>query len=457
MTSRPDSPLSTEPGESPERIPVRIERLVFQGDGLGRLPDGRVVFVPGGAPGDLVEVRLLPGRRDFTRGEIRRLLEPSPLRTAPPCRYFGTCGGCQWQHLTAAGQLAWKAEMLRELFVRIAKLPDAPVAPPVAPLSPLGYRGRAQFKVAPAQPGTRVRLGFHQRESHRVVEMGSCPLLHPALNSLLGALRRMRTPDLVRLFPGLGEVWAAVGTGTGEALVTLFARSGERAALHLVAHRLAEAVPGLVGVVLMQGDPRHQPRFLDRHGRGALIEQVGSFRFRVDATAFFQVSGQAAEALTALALEAAGLTGRERVLDLYCGVGTFTLPLARRAGEVVGVEAHPAAAADAAHNAREHGCGNVRIVRGQAERVLPDLCEGGVDLVVLDPPRQGVERGLLEALATLAAPRIVYVSCDPSTLARDVGFLARQGYACVRLTPVDLFPQTFHLETVALLERREPR
>jgi 23S rRNA (uracil1939-C5)-methyltransferase len=265
----------------------------------------------------------------------------------------------------------------------------------------------------------------------------------------------MRTPDLLRLFPGLGEVWAAVGTGTGEVLVTLFARPGERAALRLVAHHLREALPGLVGVVLMQGDPRRQPRLLDRHGHGALTEQVGPLRFRVDATAFFQVSGLAAEALTALTIEAAGLTGGERVLDLYCGVGTFTLPLARLAREVVGVEAHPAAAADAAHNARQNGCANVRILRGQAEQVLPGLAGTRADVVVLDPPRQGASRGLLEALGALAPPRIVYISCDPSTLARDAGLLGGQGYACVRLTPVDLFPQTFHLETVALFERRD--
>jgi 23S rRNA (uracil1939-C5)-methyltransferase len=184
------------------------------------------------------------------------------------------------------------------------------------------------------------------------------------------------------------------------------------------------------------------------------MEQVGPHRFRVDATAFFQVSGLAAETLTRLVMEGAALTGSERVLDLYGGVGTFTVPLARHAKEVVGVEANAAAASDAAHNLRINECAGARIVQAQAEQALPGLAhEGPWDLVVLDPPRQGASRRVLDAITEMAVPRVVYVSCDPSTLARDLGALVRAGYRCTALTPVDLFPQTFHLEVVAVLER----
>jgi 23S rRNA (uracil1939-C5)-methyltransferase len=184
------------------------------------------------------------------------------------------------------------------------------------------------------------------------------------------------------------------------------------------------------------------------------MEQVGEHRFRVDATAFFQVSGLAAATLTRLVVEGAALTGTERVLDLYGGVGTFTVPLARLAREVVGVEANAAAAADAVYNLRSNGCPGARIIQAQAEQALPALSqEGSWDLVILDPPRQGVSRRVLETIREMSVPRIVYVSCDPSTLARDLGLLVPAGYRCSVLTPVDLFPHTFHLEAVAVLER----
>jgi 23S rRNA (uracil1939-C5)-methyltransferase len=429
-----------------------IERLVFQGSGLGRLPDGRIVFVPYTAPGDEAEIEIAEARDDFVRANLVRVLTPAPLRANPACRYFGDCGGCQWQHLTNAAQVEWKGQILRELLARVGKLPDLPVSPPIAPIGPWGYRARAQLKV---HAGGRPRIGFHQRETHRVVDIDRCPLLDDRLNGILGALRRMRDPSLLTLFPGLREIWVAAGAGDGEAIVALFARARDRAAIRLLFHRLQTEAPSVVGVVLLDGDPRQHPRVVDRHGQGAITEQVGEHRFRVDATAFFQVNGQAAGTLTRLVLEGANLTGSEAVLDLYSGVGTFTVPLARRAREVVGVEANARAAADAVYNLRGNGCPRARIVRAQAEQALTALAqEGPWDLVVLDPPRQGVSRRVLDGITRLAIPRIVYVSCDPSTLARDLGVLLPAGYRCANITPVDLFPQTFHLEAVACLERR---
>ncbi len=434
-----------------QRLRVAIERLVFQGAGLGRLPDGRVVFVPYTAPGDDVEIEVTEIRDDYVRAGLVRILNPAPVRAVPDCRYFGTCGGCHWQHLVYASQLDWKREILRELLARVGKLTDVSMSPAIAPAGPWEYRNRAQFKVSKTD---RLHIGFHQRETHRVVDIDRCPLLDARLNRVLGVLRRMRDPALPKLFPGLREVWVAVGTGTGEAIVSLFARTQDRAAIRLLFHRLQAEVPTLQGVVLLDGDPRQHPRFVDRHGHGAIMEQVGDHRFRVDATVFFQVSGLAAETLTRLVIEGAALTGSERVLDLYGGVGTFTLPLTRLAKEVVGVEANAMAAADSLHNLRSNGCTGARIVQAQAEQALPGLAqEGPWDLVVVDPPRQGVSRRVLDVLARMAVPRLVYVSCDPSTLARDLGILVPAGYRCIRLTPVDLFPQTFHLESVAILER----
>lgn len=446
-----------------ERMRVTIERLVFQGSGFGRLSDGRIVFVPYTAPGDDVEVEVIETRDDYVRARLVRLLSPGPTRATPACRYFGTCGGCHWQHLTYASQLEWKRDILCELLARVGKLTDVSVSAPIAPASPWEYRARAQFKVF---AGSRLHIGFHQRETHRVVDIDRCPLLDARLNRVLGILRDMRDPALPKLFPRLREIWVAVGvgagagtgTGAGEAIVSLFARAQDRAAIRLLFHRIQAELPTLQGVVLLDGDPRQHPRFVDRHGHGAIMEQVGPHRFRVDATAFFQVSSLAAQTLTRLVMERAALTGAERVLDLYGGVGTFTVPLARRAKEVVGVEANAAAAADAVHNLRINECAGARIIQAQAEQALLALVqEGPWDLVVLDPPRQGASRRVLDAITEMAVPRIVYVSCDPSTLARDLGALVPAGYRCTALTPVDLFPQTFHLESVAVLERTRGR
>lgn len=436
-----------------QRLQVTIERLVFQGSGLGRLPDGRVVFVPYTAPGDLAEVEVTEAREDFVRANLVQVVTASPVRVAPPCRFFGNCGGCQWQHLEYAFQLQWKREILRELLARVGKLSGAPVSVPVVPAGPWEYRARAQFKIFAR---ARLHIGFHQRETQRVVDIDRCPLLDARLNEVLRTLRSMRDPALHKLFPRVREVWAAVGTGTGtgEVVVSIFARTQDRAAIRLLFHRIQAEVPTLQGVVLLEGDPRQHPRFVDRHGHGAILEQVGDCRFRVDASAFFQVSGLAAGTLTRLVMEAATLTGSERVLDLYSGVGTFTVPLARLAREVLGIEAHAAAATDAVYNLRANGCEGARIVQAQVEQVLPSLAkEGPWDLVVLDPPRQGCSRRVLDAITGMAVPRVIYVSCDPSTLARDLGILVPAGYRCLSLQPVDLFPQTFHLESVAVLER----
>jgi len=373
------------------------------------------------------------------------------VRATPPCRYYGQCGGCQWQHLEYPAQLAWKREILRELLARVGKLTDVPISDPVTPAGPWEYRARAQFKVF---TGGKPQIGFHQRETHRVVDIDRCPLLEGRLNGILRTLRSMRDPTLAKLFPRLREIWVTVGTGTGEALISLCTHARERAAIRLLFHRVRDEMPSLQGVVLLEGDPRQNPRLVDRYGQGATMEQVGAHRFRVDATAFFQVSGVAAETLTRLVMGAAELTGGERVLDLYSGVGTFAVPLARLTETVVGIEANVAAAADAVHNLRLNGCEGARILQAQVEQVLPSLAqEGRWDLVVLDPPRQGCSRRVVDAMVAMAAARIVYVSCDPSTLARDLGILVPSGYRCSSLQPVDLFPQTFHSETVAVLDR----
>lgn len=434
-------------------VPLRIDRLVFRGDGLARMPDGRVAFVPLTAPGDEILGAVREDHRDYVRAEAVEIRTASPLRVAPACPHFGACGGCQWLHLGTEGQTSWKAEILRELLARVAHLADPPVRPTLAPLPALHYRTRAQLKAA--RDAGRLRLGFFRRASRRVVDIGACPLLHPLLNEILSGLNRLRHPDLGRLLPGLEEVWLSASPRTGECLVALFARGAERRNLRYLFHTLREQVPGLVGLVLFEGEGRRRPRALECLGRRAIRMRVRDLDLRVDAVSFFQVSEEAAEALVAAVEVAVGAGPAERVLDCYCGVGTLTLPLARRAGTVTGVEAAAPAWADAVHNARTSRVGNATVLQRSTEAALMEAARGaqGADLVVLDPPRQGLSAAAAEGLVRLAPRRIVYASCDPSTLARDVGKLRAHGYALTGVQPLDLFPQTYHLEAVAVLDR----
>jgi len=341
--------------------------------------------------------------------------------------------------------------MLEELLVRVGKLEGVEVAPTIDPGAPWEYRTRAHLKVV---GGARPSIGFHRRESHHVVDIDRCPLLDSRLNVLLRTMRHMKHPSLFSLFLRLRDAWVALSTGTGEMVLSLLARVRDRGALRFVLHTLQPKVPGLCGVVLLDGDPRQGIRIVDWVGREAIRELVGDARFRVGATAFFQVSGLAAGRLTSLVLGGAQLTGTERVLELYSGVGTFTVPLAKNAREVIGIEGNPAAAADGEANLRENACATARVIAAPAEHALPSLSAGGPwDLVVLDPPRQGCSRSVLDYLIAARSSRLIYVSCDPSTLARDLGILVGAGYRCVSLQPIDLFPQTFHLECVAVLER----
>ena len=260
-----------------QRVSVKIERLVFQGDGLGRLPDGRVIFVPATAPGDEVEAQVEEDRGHFVRGAAVRILAASPVRVDPPCRYFGTCGGCQWQHLAYPAQLEWKHRILEELLVRVGKLEGVPIAPTIDPGAPWEYRARAQFKVI---GGARPCIGFHQRETNRVVDIDRCPLLDPRLNALLHAMRHMKHPSFFSLFQRLREAWVALGTGTGEMLLSLFARAQDRGALRLLFHTLQAAAPGLRGVVLLEGDPRQAPRIVDWCGARCSTSRSATRAFR---------------------------------------------------------------------------------------------------------------------------------------------------------------------------------
>jgi 23S rRNA (uracil1939-C5)-methyltransferase len=384
-------------------LEVRIESLAAGGDGVAHDPQGRVLFVPLTAPGDRVRVRVLVSRKRFARGEVLEVLEPSPSRTPPVCSVFGTCGGCAWQHVSYSDQVSAKAKIVADALERIGRLGSVSV--PITP-SPLvwGYRNRARL----VQEGER--LGYRMRRSHAVCVVQECPVLEPQLQKVLACDR----PSWEGREPREWEIVAGIGGATRVRPVDAAAPSG------------VEAVE----------------------------MQVGDDRLRISPGVFAQGNtGLLAPLAQAVVREARGGEAATSALELYAGAGLFTLGLARHFDCVWAVESHPGAVADLRVNLERSGAANVDVREGPVEEILPRLQVHAPDAVVLDPPRAGVSEEVLDQIQALQAQRIVYLSCDPATLARDLGRLRDAGYPLRHVEAFDLFPHTPHVEVLATLTR----
>lgn len=404
--------------------------LAFGGEAIARV-NGRVTFVPFGLPGEVARLELVEDKRDFARGRILDLDEPSAERVRPPCPYFFECGGCSLQHAAYPAQLRFKQQVVVEQLGRIGHLAEAAtlVRPTIGMISPWEYRNHIRFTV-----GRRFgELCFTKRGGRQLLRIDRCLIAQPPINALAALLQG-------RLVGFRGhQVAIRVGANTGELLV----------------------------------NPRLDVLPEAPSGQAYLEEALFDRRFRIAAPAFFQVNTRRearpipeglrgppwpippdglsmAEVLAIVVHDQLDLRGGELLVDAYGGVGTFAVLLARAAGRVIGIEESPAAVKDARHNAAD--LPNVEILEGKTERVLPRL-EARSDAVVLDPARVGCQPEVLEALVARAVPRVVYVSCDPATLARDLASLVERGYRLHHVQPLDMFPQTYHIESVALLTR----
>ena len=384
-------------------VELTLDGIAHGGDAVGRLPDGRVCFVPYALPGERVRVRVTRQRKRYARAHLLAVLEPSPARVAPPCPYFGPgrCGGCQLQHAAPEAQAALKQRVLREQLQRIGGVADPPVAPPLT-VSPTAYRSTARFAVDPTG-----RLGFRRAGSHDVQPVDRCLLLDEATQRL-----RERIGDR---WQGTREVVVRTGGGLG-----------------------AGAVVSADGAIVAGSEP--------------VVISVGDVDLQVSAGSFFQTGPQGAALLLRLVRDAAAVRPGDVVLELFAGVGLFTCGLAADGGVVTAVESSDSAVRDLTVNVSET---DVQVVHGDAGRAVTAIRAEGqqVDIVVLDPPRRGAGPGLCADIAGLGARRLVYVSCDPAALARDTGVLANAGYQLAHVQPVDQFPQTAAIEAVATFDR----
>lgn len=445
-----------------EELELSIESLAYGGNGVAR-HNGFVVFVRGGLPGDRVRARVTKVKRGFAEGLASTLLEPGPDRVEAPCRHFGVCGGCRFQDLAYGAQLAQKERQVRDALVRIGRIADPPLEPIVPAASLYGYRNKLEYSFSSGEDG--VELGFHRAGRwDEVIGIEECLLTTDVGNAIRVAVRAWAREEQLEPYDqatGTGYLRHLVvreGRNTGQALVVLVTAPGE----HFEAGYLVDVLrrfPEVRSIHWAINDtPAEQTNLPTRllWGEDAIEEELLGLRFRLRPSAFLQTNTEMAEQLYGLAREGAALTGSENVFDLYCGTGTIGLALAAEAGFVWGLEISEEAVACAIENAELNGIENARFFAGNVGQTLEELVEeaGAPDVVVVDPPRAGLAGKALRRTGALGAPRIVYVSCNPTTLASDVQVLRDDyGYELVRCRPVDMFPHTPHVESVSLLTR----
>lgn len=431
---------------------VTIEKLIYGGEGLAH-HEGATVFVPFVLPGERVDVVPVAQKKKFVRGRVERILESSAERIAARCPHFGVCGGCDYQHIPYDAQLRYKSEILRETLRRLGRIEwTGEIATHASPL--WGYRNRAQWKVRPlarppedaaangADGKDKLGIGYFRANSTALCAVEDCSIVSPLLLKTLLALRG--APAAGALPRGLREIEAFVDAADAKLLLTAtFAGLPSRAAEH--ADALRRVAPEIVS--LLFHDPSHDR--MELFGPGFLDYQAGGIAYRVGHFSFFQVNRSLVDELVREVVERE--EGGRLALDLFAGVGLFSVPLAKRFERVVSVESNPAAARDLETNMR--GQGTIEVRTAEVERFLERTKERP-ELVVLDPPRAGVTPEAIQRMTKLAPARVTYVSCEPPTLARDLASMAKAGYECTEVHLFDFFPQTFHMETVVRLRRR---
>jgi len=463
---------------------ILIEDMSEEGEGIGKV-DGFTLFVKGTVIGDRARVKVMKIKKTYGYARLMEVLVPSPDRVEPICPVAGPCGGCQLQALSYERQLAFKEEKVRNQLKRIGGFEEPPVLPAIGMECPFGYRNKAQFPLGRSKDG-RIITGFYAGRTHSIIETPRCYLGSPVNEEILHIVIRWMEEYHIQPYDEEGHrgLVRHVLIRTGEQLMTkeyedqsdtdkeekdaprqlmvcLIINGKKLPHSEELVKRLL-AVPGMTSIsfnintertnVILGKEVRHL------YGNGYITDTIGDIRYRISPQSFYQVNPEQTAKLYGTALEYAGLTGDEIVWDLYCGTGTITLFLAQRAREVRGVEIVPAAIEDARANAAANGITNAQFYVGKAEEILPQIYEKErvrADVIVVDPPRKGCDQTLLNTILEMEPQRVVYVSCGPATLARDLKILCEEKYELIKVQPVDMFAQTVGIENVALLIRKK--
>jgi 23S rRNA (uracil1939-C5)-methyltransferase len=422
-----------------KKVQVCIESVAFKGYGVARI-HGKVVFIPHTVTGDQAWIEMTEEKEKYAMGRLTQITKPSSWRVDPLCTSFGSCGGCQWQHIDYLIQCKLKKEILEDVLKRFGGVKESPPITVIPSPQSFGYRIRAQLK---AKGKT---LGYFQEKSHRIVDIQACPIAHPLINQMIPLIRKRFLP-----FSRMGEIEINVSSDESKGVLILPFLSFGRGSENVFGEFLQNDTL-VKGIVITQkerfncfGDPTLNftiPLGQEREKR--------NLKFRISPGSFFQVNPMQNQTLIQTVLQFAKANTVERALDLYCGIGNLTLPLAMGAKEVLGIEENRMAIKDARFNAERNGIRNCEFIQGRVEDVLMSWKREKPDLVVLDPPRKGCKT-VLGQVARLKPKKVVYVSCEPTTFSRDLHLFQERGYSLQRLVLIDMFPQTYHIEVIGLL------
>ncbi|MGV8983261.1 23S rRNA (uracil(1939)-C(5))-methyltransferase RlmD [Clostridium sp.] len=451
------------PVEKNEEYVMTIDNMGYEGEGVGKI-DNFTVFVAGAIVGEEVKIKIVKVSKNFAFGKLLEIIEPSPSRIEPICSIYKNCGGCNLQHIDYEGQLDFKTNRVMQVVNRIGKLEDVIIHPTLGMESPYNYRNKVQLPVS--NKNGQVDIGFYAARSHDIINMETCYIQDKVADIVVKLTRQWIKEYNIQSYNeethmgSLRHIVIRKGFKTGEVMVVLVTNGKSLPHKEEFIAIMTKKIQGIVSIVQNINKEKTNVILGDRcvtlWGKDTITDYIAEFKFEVSPLSFFQVNSIQTEVLYSKALEYANLSGGEVVLDAYCGTGTISLFLSQKAKKVYGVEIVPEAIENAKINAKENKVDNAEFIVGEAEVVIPELISKGVraDVVVVDPPRKGCDKILLEAIASMGPKTIVYVSCDPGTLARDLGILNELGYRTLEIQPVDMFPQTAHVECVARIEKK---
>ncbi|MER2071850.1 23S rRNA (uracil(1939)-C(5))-methyltransferase RlmD [Psychrobacillus sp. BL-248-WT-3] len=443
-----------------DQLTVYIEDLTHDGSGVAKV-DGYPLFIHGGLPDEKAEVRVVKTLKNYGFAKLLHIVEPSPFRVEAPCPVFYECGGCQLQHINYEGQLKWKENMVRNVMQRLGKI-DAPVLPVKGMNNPWEYRNKSQIPFGLVDG--KVIAGFYQAKSHRIADTPTCLIQSDEADRLMRAFKEKALElDLIPYNEDtkkgqLRHLVVRKGRATGEVMVVLVTKHPKLSKKEAIIELIREVEPKVTSIMQNINSKNTNVIFGDQTnllwGKPTIEDLIGDVRFEISARSFYQVNPEQTEVLYQQALDYAQLAGDETVIDAYCGIGTISLFLAQKAKQVLGVEIVPQAIEDAKRNAELNDFTNTYFEAGPAEEVIPRWYKEGktADVLVVDPPRKGCDEALLTTIIEQRPKRVVYVSCNPATLARDLRILEDGGYKTQEIQPVDMFPQTTHCEVVTWLE-----
>ncbi len=439
----------------------------YEGEGIAKVDGNYPVFIEGTLIGEKVRVKIIKVKKSFAYGKILEILEPSEERCKPSCSIYKRCGGCKLQHSTYKEQLNFKWNRVKNCISRIGKLDENLVKFPIGMEEPWRYRNKVQLPIG--MVNGQLKIGFFAPRSHEIIDMESCLIQDEVADKVVELTRQWILKNNIKPYNVDGQyddtgilrhIMIRRGFITNEVMVVLVTNGKKLPYKDEFVDLMVNNIQGIKSIIQNVNSKATNVilgnECITLWGQDTIADYISKFKFNISPLSFFQVNPIQTEVLYDKALEFAGLTGGETVFDAYCGTGSITLFLSQKAKKVYGVEIIPEAIENANINAKENNVDNVEFFVGESEVIIPELISDGIkaDVVVVDPPRKGCDKKLLDAISNIDAKRIVYVSCDPSTLARDLAILQENGYKVLEVQPVDMFPHTAHVETVVLITKK---